>query len=89
MYVHIDLDVHDPAEFGSVCYPEPDGVPSQRLVDLITRLDNVAGAGVTEHAPADGAGGQLGTVGQHLPAIVRQRGQARLYHVGRKAFLPT
>jgi arginase len=56
VYVHIDLDVLDPAEFASVCYPEPDGVPLRRLVDLISRLDNVVGAGVTEHAPADGAG---------------------------------
>ena len=56
VYVHIDLDVLDPAEFGSVCYPEPDGVPLRRLVDLISRLDNVVGAGVTEHAPADGGG---------------------------------
>jgi arginase len=54
VYVHIDLDVLDPAEFASVCYPEPDGVPLQRLVDLISRLDNVVGAGVTEHAPAGG-----------------------------------
>ena len=56
VYVHIDLDVLDPAEFASVCYPEPGGVPLRRLVDLISRLDNVVGAGVTEHAPADGAG---------------------------------
>jgi arginase len=54
VYVHIDLDVIDPAEFGSVCYPEPDGVPSRRLIDLVSRLDNVVGAGITEHAPADG-----------------------------------
>ncbi len=45
VYVHIDLDVLDPAEFGSVCYPEPDGVPSQRLIDLVSHLDNVVGAG--------------------------------------------
>lgn len=56
VYVHIDLDVLDPAQFGSVCYPEPDGVPSQRLIDLVSRLNNVIGAGITEHAPADGAG---------------------------------
>ncbi len=56
VYIHIDLDVLDAAEFGSVCYPEPDGVPLQRLVDLISRLDNAVGAGVAEHAPADGAG---------------------------------
>jgi arginase len=56
VYVHVDLDVIDPAEFSSVCYPEPDGVPPQRLIDLVSRLDNVIGAGITEHAPGDGAG---------------------------------
>jgi arginase len=56
VYVHIDLDVLDPDEFGSVCYPEPDGVPSHRLIDLVARLDNVVGVGVTEHAPTDGTG---------------------------------
>lgn len=56
VYVHIDLDVLDPVEFGSVCYPEPNGVPAARLVELVSRLDNVVGVGVTEHAPAEGAG---------------------------------
>ncbi|MCO1576202.1 arginase family protein [Crossiella sp. SN42] len=51
-YVHVDLDVLDPAEFGSVCYPEPNGVRSSDLVELISRLDNVVGAAITEHAPA-------------------------------------
>ncbi len=55
VYVPIDLDVLDPAEFGSVGYPEPDAVPSQRLIDLVSRLDNVVGAGVTERASADAA----------------------------------
>jgi arginase len=70
VYVHIDLDVLDPAEFGSVCYPEPDGVPSRRLIDLVSRMDNVVGAGVTEHAPADGAG----SAGE--AEIIRQLGAA-------------
>jgi len=56
VYVHVDLDVLDPAEFGSICYPEPDGVPLQRLIDLVSRVDNVVGASITEHAPADDAG---------------------------------
>ncbi|WP_291413037.1 arginase family protein [Actinophytocola sp.] len=56
VYVHIDLDVLDPSEFGSTCYPVPDGVPSQRLVDLVSRLDNVVGAAITEHAPSGGPG---------------------------------
>jgi arginase len=70
VYVHIDLDVLDPAEFASVCYPEPDGVASRRLIDLVSRLDNVVGAGVTEHAPADGAG----SAGE--AEIIRQLGAA-------------
>jgi arginase len=53
--VHVDLDVLDPAEFDSRCYPEPDGVPLQRLIDLVSRVDNVIGASITEHAPSDDA----------------------------------
>jgi arginase len=70
VYVHIDLDVLDPAEFGSVCYPEPGGVPPRRLTDLVSRLDNVVGAGLTEHAPADGAG----SAGE--AEVIRQLGAA-------------
>ncbi|MEU0568140.1 arginase family protein [Nonomuraea sp. NPDC005983] len=55
VYVHVDLDVLDPAAFGSICYPEPDGVAPQRLIELLSRLDNVVGAAITEHAPSDGA----------------------------------
>jgi arginase len=50
-YVHVDLDVLDPAEFGSVCYSEPAGVRSSQLAELISQLDNVVGAAITEHAP--------------------------------------
>ena len=55
MYVHVDLDVLDPTGFASTCYPEPDGVPLQRLVDVVSRVDGVVGASITEHAPPDGA----------------------------------
>lgn len=51
-YVHIDLDVLDPGEFGSVGYPEPNGVRPARLAELISGLDDVVGAAITEHAPA-------------------------------------
>ncbi|GAA1718612.1 arginase family protein [Fodinicola feengrottensis] len=51
VYVHVDLDVLDPAEFGSVGYPEPDGVRCDLLIDLISQLDMVVGAAITEHAP--------------------------------------
>jgi arginase len=51
VYLHIDLDVLEPTAFGSTCYPEPDGVQPQRLIDLVTRVDNIIGAAITEHAP--------------------------------------
>lgn len=51
LYVHVDLDVLEPTEFGSLGYPEPDGVPPQRLIDLVSRVDNVVGAAITEHMP--------------------------------------
>jgi arginase len=56
VYVHIDLDVLDPQEFSATCYPEPDGVEPQRLIDLVSQIDNVIGAAITEHAPADDTG---------------------------------
>jgi arginase len=55
VYVHVDLDVLDPGEFASTCYPEPGGVPLQRLIDLLARVEHVVGASITEHAPGDDA----------------------------------
>jgi arginase len=52
VYVHIDLDVLEPSEFGSVCYPEANGTPSQRLIDVVSQVDNIVGVGITEHAPS-------------------------------------
>jgi arginase len=51
VYLHVDLDVLDPTEFASTCYPEPDGVAVERLIDLASRVESVVGAGITEHAP--------------------------------------
>ena len=53
VYVHVDLDVLEPTEFRSTCYPEADGVRSETLIDLISQLDNVVGGAITEHAPHD------------------------------------
>jgi arginase len=53
VYVHVDLDVLDPAEFASTCYPEPDGVSLRELIGLVSRVDNVIGASITEHAASD------------------------------------
>ncbi|MFF4617118.1 arginase family protein [Nonomuraea jabiensis] len=52
VYVHVDLDVLEPTAFGSTCYPEPDGVRPQRLIDLLSQVDDVVGAAITEHAPS-------------------------------------
>lgn len=50
VYLHVDLDVLDPAEFGGVGYPEPDGLTIDELVAGIRGLDafDVVGAGITE-----------------------------------------
>jgi arginase len=70
-YVHFDLDVLDPAEFGSVCYPEPDGPRASRLVELISCLDNVVGAAITEHAPAGDDPGEAEVI-RRLGAALRR-----------------
>lgn len=55
LYVHLDLDVLEPTAFGSTSYPEPGGVQPQRLIELVSRLNNVVGAAITEYAPVEGA----------------------------------
>jgi arginase len=55
VYVHVDLDVLDPTEFASTCYPEPDGVSLHRLIELLGCVDDIVGASITEHAPPEGA----------------------------------
>jgi arginase len=53
VYVHVDLDVLEPTVFRSICYPEPNGVQPQRLIDLVSQIDDIIGAAITEHAPGD------------------------------------
>jgi arginase len=50
LYVHVDLDVLDPTEFGGIHHPEPDGWTIARLVSSLDALAgyDVVGAGVTE-----------------------------------------
>jgi arginase family enzyme/very-short-patch-repair endonuclease len=55
VYLHIDLDVLDPAVFASVGCPEPGGVSLAALVDAVravTARFPLAGVGVTEYEPA-------------------------------------
>lgn len=71
VYAHIDLDVLEPAVFGSICYPEPNGVQPQRLIDLIGQLDNIIGAAITEHAPStDDVNGDEAEVIRRLAAAL-------------------
>lgn len=54
VYLHIDLDVLDPAEFTSLGYPEPFGVGLAELLQAIRALRarfELAGASVCEFAP--------------------------------------
>jgi arginase len=55
VYLHIDLDVLDPADMTQVGFPEPFGLPAEVLIAsikaLLTRFP-LAGAGITEFAPA-------------------------------------
>jgi arginase len=56
LYLHIDLDVLDPAEFPGACYPEPDGLSIDEVAARISALTvPVIGAGITECATTDPA----------------------------------
>lgn len=55
VYVHIDVDVHEPAEFAGLGAPEPFGVSAATLLEAVKALVTefpLAGAGITEFAPA-------------------------------------
>jgi len=69
VYLHIDLDVLDPAEFVSLSYPEPFGLTVQHLLELVVAARTalpLAGAGITEFAPSSDA-----ATADELPAILR------------------
>ena len=69
VYVHIDLDVLDPAEVVGVGFPEPFGLSVNGLVACIRALLErwpLAGAGITEFAPAS-----LADAVEDLPTILR------------------
>ncbi|WP_181243227.1 arginase family protein [Glaciihabitans tibetensis] len=69
VYIHIDLDVLDPAEISGVGFPEPFGITAVALVELITAAKQrfrLVGAGITEFAPAD-----AGQILDDQPTILR------------------
>jgi arginase len=54
VYLHIDLDVLDPEEFGAVGFPEPGGVTIGQLTAAVRALASrfmIVGAGITEFQP--------------------------------------
>ena len=69
VYVHVDLDVLDPAEMEGVQYPEPFGLRVGQLADALRALRaeaELVGAGITEFAPRDPSAAV-----DDLPAILR------------------
>jgi len=62
LYVHIDLDVLDPAIMGSVGFAEPFGLSLDELTKAVRDARAalpLGGAGVTEYAPASDANPEL------------------------------
>ncbi|GAA3597312.1 arginase family protein [Klugiella xanthotipulae] len=73
-YLHIDLDVLDPAEFESVHVPVPFGLTVSQLtasIRAVRATAELAGAGICEFAPADvdAAGDDLTTVLRVIAAL--------------------
>jgi arginase len=76
VYLHIDLDVLDPAVIDGVGYPEPFGVSVAALIAAITAVRGaypLAGAGVAGFAPAspDAAADDLPTILRIISALTR------------------
>ncbi|WP_348787100.1 arginase family protein [Leifsonia sp. NPDC080035] len=69
VYLHIDLDVLDPAAIEGIGYPEPFGIAPEQLTEAIRALRGrfeLAGAAVTEFAPES-----PDAAGRDLPVILR------------------
>ncbi|GAA0996382.1 arginase family protein [Subtercola frigoramans] len=76
VYLHIDLDVLDPAEIAGISYPEPFGLTVAALVENITavrRRFTLVGAGITQFAPSspDTAADDLSAVLRIISALTR------------------
>ncbi len=76
VYLHVDLDVLDPAEFDCVTYPEPFGITTQALLELIAAARAtlpLAGAAITEFAPAspDSASESMSTILRVVGALTK------------------
>jgi arginase len=74
VYLHIDLDVLDPAEFEGLDSPVPFGLTAATLVELIRAVRaefELAGAGITEFAPSspENAAADLPTILRIIGAL--------------------
>ena len=74
VYLHVDLDVLDPAFVDGIGFPEPFGVSLPQLLEVIAAAKNalpLVGAGVTEFAPAspEVAGDDLGSILRIIGAL--------------------
>jgi arginase len=76
VYLHVDLDVLDPADIDGIAFPEPFGISPAVLTEGIRAVRaefDVVGAGITEFAPAtpDSAVTDLPTILRIVSALVR------------------
>jgi arginase len=74
VYLHIDLDVLDPASIAGIGFPEPFGVQPEQLCDVIRAVRarfELAGAALTEFAPEslDAASADLAVILRVLGAL--------------------
>lgn len=72
VYLHIDLDVLDPAAIAGIGFPEPFGLSPEALCDAVRALRSrftLAGASITEFAPES-----LAAAEHDLPVILRVLG---------------
>ena len=69
VYIHIDLDVLDPADIEGLAAPQPFGVRATTLVEVIRALTTslpLAGAGIAAFAPAD-----VASAASDMPTVLR------------------
>nr|WP_228512144.1 arginase family protein [Clavibacter sp. VKM Ac-2872] len=74
VYIHVDLDVLDPAAMSGVGYPEPFGLDAQVVtasIKALRRSFGLAGAGITEFAPSSPAAAvdDMGTILRIIGAL--------------------
>ncbi|WP_166981235.1 arginase family protein [Paramicrobacterium fandaimingii] len=77
VYVHIDLDVLDPADIDGTHWAEPFGIPLTQLIDVLGDVRgrfSLAGAGITGFAPASAAAAtdDLAAILRILGALTRR-----------------